>query len=141
MFNFLTEWLQKEEQSTELLIEWLQGYKLPPFGNDYEPYLWLLRSLEVAKADKLKELFAEKLAKILLKKPDIIPIGKHNKKLLYNLLLCCSGLNYPKHLAFPLREMLQRKKLNGRWQEIDLCHCLFLALAENHMEVIDEVKT
>jgi hypothetical protein len=135
MRSMLAEWLQQTHWEPQQMIDWLQGYKLPPVGHDDEPFLWLLRGLPVA--DELcsaKRELATRAAKVLADKPDETRPGTRPDEVLYNLFMLCAGLSCPDQLADPLYEVFQRRFLKGKWLGVDVRDALQSALISNQLD-------
>jgi hypothetical protein len=136
----LRTWLDGPAGSARL-VDWLQGYGLPPVGYADEPYLWLLRGMGAigdersAKAPDrtYDDLFCEQVAALLLARPDVNRPGARPEQVLYNLFLLCAGLRCPGCLADPLYAIFQGEKLTGSWLGVDLRTTLRSALAENQV--------
>lgn len=131
--NLLVAWLDRDDWRAEELIRWLQYFDFPPVGHDEEPYKWLLRGLRPQEG-ALRAEFAQRVAAVLEARPDVKRPGKRPEQVLYNLLLLSAGLKQPRRLAEPLRAMLERGKLDGHWQGVQLRSCLREALTENQTD-------
>ncbi len=133
--EMLAEWLAREEWHPQQLIEWLQGYDLPPVGHDDEPYLWLLRGLPVANERYEAEVeLANRVARILEDEPDRKRPGTRPDQVLYNLFMLCAGLSCPDQLADSLYGVFQRGVLEGEWLGVDLRYALQIALILNQSD-------
>ncbi len=135
MRHLLREWLQQPESRLERVTQWLQGYGLPPVGDEEEPYVWLLRGLPLgAERHSMETVLARCAAELLVQKPDVQPVGAPPERFLYNLLKLCAGLR-SRHLLFdPLYAMFERRSLSGRWTGLDLRYALRGALMMNQVD-------
>jgi hypothetical protein len=138
MADRLKAWLDGPGGSGPL-VEWLQGYDLPPVGYADEPYLWLLRGIRAigpelsSKQDgqTYDHLFCKQVAGLLDDRPDRDRPGDNPERVLYNLFRLCAGLRCPACLAEGLRAILEAKQLSGSWFGVDLRSTLRSALVEN----------
>lgn len=119
-------WLLDPSYDPKTLINWCQGYNLPPIGHNDDPYLWIYRAVEYVK----KEL-ARRIAVFLDEKPDIHRPGDRPGEVLYNLLMLSAALNCPDILYKPLKRMKERKVLPGDWLGVPLAAVLDDALCAN----------
>src|SRR2546425_483054 len=107
--TLVTKWLTKTNWQPGELIDWLQGYDMPPVGHDEEPYVWLLRGLpEADERHEAEKEFAKRVAVLLLDEPDVKRPGKRADQVLYNLFMLGAGLSCPDELAVPLYEIYER---------------------------------
>ncbi|MCI0488513.1 MAG: hypothetical protein L0229_18145 [Blastocatellia bacterium] len=135
MRKMLGEWLAREDWQPRQLIDWLQGYDLPPVGHGEEPYLWLLRGLPPADERYEAEIkLASRVARILEDKPDEKRPGTRPDEVLYNLFMLCAGLNCADQLARPLYGVFKRGVLKGEWLGVDLRYALQTALILNQVD-------
>lgn len=135
MREMLGAWLGREDWRPEELIDWLQGYNLPPVGHDDEPFLWLLRGIPLAdKRFEAETKLAERVGKVLEGKPDLMRPGTRPDKVLYNLFMLCAGLGCPDQLAEPLYKVFQRGVLKGEWLGVDVRDALQAALISNQID-------
>jgi len=135
MRRMLGEWLAREDWEPRQLIDWLQGYDLPPVGHDEEPYLWLLRGLPIANERHQAETrLACRVAKVLEGKPDKSSPGTRPDEVLYNLFMLAAGLGCPHQLTNPLYEIFERGVLKGKWLGVDLRQALQAALILNQLD-------
>jgi hypothetical protein len=123
--NKLTNWLDSNNYSHEMMISWLKGYELPPVGHEEEPYVWIFHALSGASKDTCRQ-FARYISKFLEEiNWETGLADKRSDKILYNLFCICSGLHFPKETGKPLwnifdffernkekREILASKKYN-----------------------------
>lgn len=131
----LGEWLERGDWEPEQLIDWLQGYKLPPVGHDDEPFLWLLRGLPVADERYRVEVeLARRVSKLLGDEPDVKRPGDRPDQVLYNLFMLCAGLSCPEQLADPVYDVYKRRALKGEWLGIDVRDALQAALIFNQID-------
>lgn len=135
MRKLVIPWLQCEEWQPQQLIDWLQGYGLPPVGHEDSPYQWILRGLPLgAERHRAEQTLALRAAQLLDGQPDVKPVGTRPNEVLYNLLYLCAGLSCPDQLAEPLYAIFRRNKLSGQWFGEDLRSCLRSALIENQID-------
>jgi hypothetical protein len=135
MRDLLGSWLNKDEIFVPQLLNWLQGYDLPPIGHHEEPYLWLLRALPTgSKRPEAERSLAQVAQAILQLDPDVNPQGNRPEQLTYNLLMLSAGLSCPDELAEPLFNIFVREKLSGTWMGIELRSALRVALTENQID-------
>jgi len=139
MQQMLSEWLAREAWDSGQLMEWLQGYGLPPVGHDEEPYVWLLRGLPLAdERHRAETTLATRIARVLEDRPDVKRPGRRPDQLLYNLLMLCAGLSCPDQLAEPLEGVLKRSVikdgLKGEWLGVSLRYALQRALILNQVD-------
>jgi hypothetical protein len=135
MRKVLGAWLARSEWEPQQLLDWLQGYGLPPVGHDEEPYVWLLRGLPPADEKYNSETaLARRVATILEDKPDLKRPGRRPDQVLYNLLMLCAGLSCPDELAQPLQSILRRETLEGEWLGVNLRYALQSALILNQID-------
>lgn len=128
----IREWLASENWNTARLVDWFQGYDLPPAGHDDEPYLWLLRGIpDDDERYAAEKKFASRVATLLQQEPDVKRPGKRADQVLYDLLMLCAGLSCPDELADPLFEVFERRQLQGTWRGVDLRSALKSALILN----------
>jgi hypothetical protein len=117
------------------LIDWLQGYELPPVGHEDEPFMWILRGLPEADERYWAESqLAIRVAQFLVEKPDQERPGDHPDQVLYNLLMLCAGLSCPDQLADLLYQLFERRQLSGQWRGVDLRDALTAALISNQID-------
>lgn len=130
----LSHWLGRPANPGEIL-DWLQGYALPPVGHDDEPYIWMLRGLPVGgDQHEVERSLAERLAEFFKSKPDTRPLGDQPSQVLYNGLMLAAGLAVPEILGPHLLEIYQRRALKGAWLGIDLRSALTSALVANQTD-------
>ena len=127
------------EGSAALLQDWLQGYRMPPLGEEDEPYVWLIRGLleipESERRDEVTRRLAAWLAEILEQRPDVEKLGHLPDRLLYNALMFAGGLECPEILWEPLLGALERNKLeNRKYHGIPLQGSLRTALVNNQLD-------
>ncbi|MDQ3802388.1 MAG: hypothetical protein M3416_00810 [Acidobacteriota bacterium] len=135
MSKVLLPWLDSADQDTHQLSRWLQGYDLPAIGSDDEPYVWLLYGLPPGGDYHLRETqLAERTARLINERPDVLRPGDMPERLLYNLLSLCSGLSAPDQLAEPLYAMYERRALEGQWLGVELYDALLSALVPNQVD-------
>jgi hypothetical protein len=136
MRDMLSAWLAREDWKPEQLLDWLQGYGLPPVGHDDDPFLWVLRGLpEADERHPAETALANRVAKVLDEvKPDVTQPGDRPDELLYNLFMLCAGLSCPDQLADPLYEVFKRRKLKGEWLGVDVRDALGAALTSNQLD-------
>lgn len=135
MRRLLGEWLAREDWEPQQLIDWLQGYGLPPFGHDDDPFLWLLRGLPAGDERYSAETkLASRVAAVLEEQPDVKCPGDRPDELLYNLFMLCAGLGCPDQLSEPLYCVFERGQLKGEWLGVDLRGVLRDALISNPLD-------
>jgi len=135
MQAIVMDWLAKKDWDTSQLIDWLQGYDLPLFGDSDEPYLWLLRGVPEADERYPAETeFASRVAALIDERPDVERRGKRPDQLLFNLFMLSAGLNCADQLADPLVSVFERAQLKGKWRGIDLRTALKTALIANQKD-------
>ena len=88
----MVSWLQQREWDGTELINWLQGYDLPPVGDEVPPHEWLTtaaKGLSLVLIDELKK----RVANVYGRKDRLVGtiIGRP-KDFLYNLERLCSAL-------------------------------------------------
>src|SRR4051812_6329866 len=84
----IRSWIAKTKPCRpEQLWGWLQGFGLPPVGDDEDPYRWLLYGLEAFDEPSIRVRFAARVRESMDRSPnlDVDPPGKRPKQLLYNL--------------------------------------------------------
>jgi hypothetical protein len=133
--QLLTAWLKKDTWDTQELVDWLQGYPLPPVGYDEEPFVWILRgaSLSEERYETERQL-TQRLAHLLRRLPEVASLSTRPEEVLYNLLMLCAGLGSPSDLGEPLYEVFVQKALTGSWLGIDLRVALKDALIPNQLD-------
>lgn len=135
----LEAWLKSKEWTMKELLEWLQGYRLPPVGYDYEVYVWMTRALLTSnKREKMERELAARLASLLETRPDVHRLGDRPEEVLYNLFMLCAEMRQKKILGRPLYELYKRHKLKGEWHGLSLRSALRTALIYN--QINDELK-
>lgn len=135
MQAIVTNWLATEDWTTGQLIDWLQGYDLPLFGDADESYLWLLRGIpDGDKRHPIETRFAERVAALINERPDVKRPGKRPDQILDNLFMLCAALSCADELADPLFGVLQRGQLRGEWRGNDLRTSLKAALIANQKD-------
>lgn len=128
-------WLNQQSWKMQELIDWLQGYELPPVGHDEEPFVWILRGLFLNDDRyKAESELAFRLAKLMESDPSSTLLGKRPNQVLYNLFMLCAGLSYPKALAEPLYTIYERRSVEGEWLGVGLRDALQLALVSNQID-------
>lgn len=128
----LEEWLKSKEWSLEELLQWLQGYRLPPVGYDYEVYVWMIRALLTSsKREKMEKELAIRLAGLLETRPDVSRPGDRPDEVLYNLFMLCAEIKQKKIIGPHLDEVYKRRKLNGEWHGLSLRSALRTSLIYN----------
>lgn len=133
--ELLTAWLDSPSRRVEDVQDWLQGYKLPPVGYDYEPSDWMMRGLAVAEEpERLARELALRLADLLESQPDVLRPGSRPDELLYNLFLLCAELQEREALGRLLLEVFERGQLDGTWRGVSLRYALTVALAHNQLD-------
>lgn len=135
-------WLEDRDWQQEKLIDWMQGYEIPALTAEDDPeYLCLLRALPNGEQpSKLTHELASRVGWILEARPDEQRPGRRPEQVLYNLLMLAGTLRCPEELARPLQQMLDRGKLAGEWQGINLVRCLRAALLANRPEPEEESR-
>jgi hypothetical protein len=129
MRELLGDWASKPVPDTDRLVDWLEGYGLPP-GVHAVPYIQILDGL-VGIEKKLKNEFVVRVAAFLKTEPDRIRPGDRPDEVLFNLLRLCAGLGRGDLLEAPLRAMLLRERLSGKFDGMDLRFALRDALINN----------
>lgn len=134
MRDLLREWLPPNAARPEQLADWLRG-RLPPVGDDDEPYVWILRGLPTGGERKAaEEAVAEALAALLRNGIDRAD-DVFADKMLYNLFQLAAGISWPDALCEPLDDMVRRKSLRGRkWLGMPLTGALRAAVIENQLD-------
>jgi hypothetical protein len=93
----------------EKLAEWLQGYDLPPVGDEITPSQWLLDALGPAD-EELRTVLAEQVGKAIQKSRwDVEPPGGRKEEFVRNLLALIEGLRKPAILGDAIWHVLQRR--------------------------------
>jgi hypothetical protein len=142
MRKSLQDWLSSADWKPTRLIRWLEGFDLPAFGHMEEPYIWLLRGLPPG-GDRFRAetALALRAAALLDAEPDRSPVGERPERVLYNLLMLCTGLSCPDQLAEPLwrmylrvRERREGNRLERNWRGFSLRGALRSALVENQLD-------
>jgi transcriptional regulator with XRE-family HTH domain len=104
----LLPWLW-ERGPLERLAEWLQGYDLPPAGDEVPPSQWLLDALRPDEHE-LRTLLAKQLGKaILARRWDVEPPAGREQNLVRNLLTLAEGLRSPSVLGDAVWTVYQRR--------------------------------
>ncbi|MFM9959866.1 MAG: hypothetical protein ACKV2Q_01420 [Planctomycetaceae bacterium] len=136
MTDLVGNWLDQADWQPRQLLDWLQGYDLPPVGHEDEPFLWLLRGLpQGAERYRTETRFAERVARVLSENPDVNPPGNRPSQLLVNLYLLCAGLSCPDQLAEPLLTIFERQRQGqAEWFDEEVRNALRAALAENQLD-------
>jgi hypothetical protein len=131
----LGSWLNQQKWELQELIDWLQGYMLPPVGYDEEPFVWMLRGL-ILTDDRYKaeSEMAVRLAKFIESAPESTQLGNRPDQVLYNCFMLCAGLSYPKILGRPLYTVYERRSVKGEWLGVELRDALQLALVTNQID-------
>lgn len=131
----LALWLNQQSWEIQELIDWLQGYTLPPVGHDEEPFVWILRGLFLNDDRyKAESELAFRLVKLMESDAGSILLSKRPNQVLYNLFMLCAGLSYPKVLGEALYSIYERQSLEGEWLGVDLRDALQLALVTNQID-------
>jgi hypothetical protein len=131
--NRFREWLGQSAWSSRPLIDWLQGYDLPPGGNEDEPYSFVTQ--ECARLDPAqRRSFLERVAALLMEEPDVTRPGTRPNQVLYNLLLLCASLPDGTRLGPGLCSIYTRGRLRGKWLGVNLRDALCSALIANQVD-------
>lgn len=128
----MDRWLALESADREAqLVRWLQNDDDAASWGD-EPYRWILDSLPPgAEGADAQRSLAEAIQAVLVRHPDVEPLGTHREQLLYNLLQLAAAIHRPSRLWPPLLSMLNRRKLAGDFLGSDLRASLRAALIGN----------
>ena len=133
--SLLCQWLDQDKYQSQQLVDWLQGYGLPPLGHDDDPFQWLLRGVEIADDRyQVESSLAERAARLLEEEPEVKRPGTRPDQLLYNLFMLSAGLSCPDQLADPLYAVFERQALKGSWLGIDVREALTDALISNQLD-------
>ncbi|MEK7993366.1 MAG: helix-turn-helix transcriptional regulator [Planctomycetota bacterium] len=93
----------------EKLAEWLQGYDLPPVGDEVPPSQWLLDALRPDE-QALRTSLAERLSQAILRRRwDVEPPPGRQQDLVRNLLNLAEGLRSPAVLGDAVWTVYQRR--------------------------------
>jgi hypothetical protein len=131
----LSIWLSQQSWEVQELVDWLQGYTLPPVGQDEEPFVWILRGVTLNDDRyKAESELAFRLARFIETEPGSIQLGKRPNQVLYNLFMLCAGLSYPKVLGESLYAIYEKRSLEGEWLGVDLRDALLMALVSNQID-------
>lgn len=104
----LLPWLW-ERGPLEKLAEWLQGYDLPPVGDEVPPSQWLLDALRPDE-EELRTVLAERLSTAILKRRwDVEPPAGREQDLVRNLLTLAEGLRSPAVLGEAVWTVYKRR--------------------------------
>jgi hypothetical protein len=122
--------------SCDRLVDWLQGYKLPPVGHDDEPYVWILRSIPAGELRNAVEIrIAACLAELLTKLADRkLRRVDREAQVAYNAFMLAAGLGTPEILFEPLLSVLGSERIAGNWLGVALGDALRLALTHNQID-------
>jgi hypothetical protein len=136
MQQLIGDWLQQESWHSSDLLNWLQGFSLPPVGQDEEPYLWILRGLPLGdRRYKFEVELATRLATIIDDVEQVSFFGRSgSEKLAYNILMLAAGVSSPEQLADPLVRLFELDIVRGEWLGLDIRYCLQSALSENQLD-------
>ncbi len=119
----------------ETLAVWLADRRLPILPGDDEPFVWLLRGLDaIDDGGETDAALCRWTARLLSDEPEAVLDEEEGSRWVYNLLMLASALADPDHLAVPLKEIYQRRKLRGEYLRIDLRAALREALATNQAD-------
>lgn len=104
----LLPWLL-ERGPLEQLAEWLQGYDLPPVGDEVTPPEWLLDALTPGQ-EELRVVLAEQVSTAIIERRwDVEPPGRRKEDLVRNLLVLAEGLRRPDLLGDAIWYVCERR--------------------------------
>jgi hypothetical protein len=129
----LHAWLSQSDWKTDELVDFLRGEGImPPSFAQSEPFEWVEYALSNAgERPDFETDLARRLGDLLDREPDVNLCWPRPEQVLFNLLTICASMHRPAQLERPLRRMLDRRALKGKYDGIDLRGRLREALASN----------
>lgn len=129
----LHAWLSRTDWRVEELVRLLRGDEIVPASYArMEPHEWVEIALSNAgERPEFETELARRMAQLIDQEPEVNLCWPRPEQVLYNLLSVCASIYRPEELERPLRRMLERRKLEGARDGIELRGRLREALAGN----------